>query len=292
MPDDMVLEPTTPAPPAPAVDPTPQAPPPVDPSAAVDPDEAQAIDLPSGKHVPLAVAKALRTELKATKATADKVQQLEQWVAQNKPYVDFIQQNQHLLRQPQPAAQPQQPTADDPALESIAQSLDFMTPDGKPDLARAKRHQQLIRAEAVRIAQEVVAPIAVNTYTDQANRNWHAAVQEKLPNGQTIDANLLRTAWIEVGKQNPASLADPRAVRVIVNNVMAEQWRSSPLSAAPNQAPLPPPVPTEGIGPKPTNQARMNDTQRAIVASRGIDDKKFHDLTQGFQPGRMNPLED
>lgn len=294
MPDPMNLEPTAPAPAAPAAGPAAPAPP----VAPADPDDAIAIDLPEGKHVPLSALKTAREEAKALKEKAAQADQQAAWIAQNKPYVDFIQQNQHLLRQPQQPA-PQQPTGtptqEDAELEELARSLDFYTSDAKPDLRRAKVHQQLIDRQAARIAQQVVAPIAINTYTDQANRNWHTAVQEKLPNGQPIDANLLRTAWVAVGRQNPAQLADPGSVRVIVNNVMMEQMRASPLPNAgvPGATPpLPPPVITEGVGPKPSNTNRMNDEQRAIVSSRGIDDAKFHKLTQDFRPGRMNPLED
>lgn len=262
---------------------------PATPEVPADPDEAHAVEVGGQKMVPLPALQSLRGENKELKAKAAKADEYAAWIAQNKPYVDFINQNPQLLRQP---TQPSAPPEADPQLVQIARSLDFVKTDGSPDLERAKQHQALVRQEARAIAQEVVAPIALNTYTDQATRNWSAACQEKLPNGQQIDHNLLRTAWVEVQKQNPAILADPRAVRIVVNNVMAEQMRSNPLAYQQPPAPGRPPVSTENVGPRTPANGRMNDTQRAIVANRGIDDKKWGELTNGFAPGRMNVLED
>lgn len=287
MAEEMNLEAETiEAPAAPAAPPEPPTPEPV-----ADPDEAQAVEVGGAKMVPLPALKAARAEASALKEKAGKADEYAAWIAQNKPYVDFIQQNQHLLRQPQP--QQAAPPEADPQLVQIARSLDFVKSDGTPDLDRARQHQTLVRQEARQMAQEVIAPLAVQTYSDRATQNWNAACQEKLPNGQQIDHGLLRTAWQEVQRQNPAILADPRAVRIVVNNVIAEQMRATPLAF--NQPPAPgrPPVVTEAVGARqPRTGGGMNDTQRRIVEGRKIDDKKFTELTRDFAPGRMNVLED
>src|SRR5262245_27620450 len=124
MADGMELEPQAP--------PLEQAPEQTPPQA--DPDEAAAVETPQGKMVPLAALKQLRGEHKALKEQAKHAQQLQEWVNTNKPKVDFMDQNQHLWQQPKPPAPP--PDAD-PDLVEIAQSLDFYTTDGKPDLKRA-----------------------------------------------------------------------------------------------------------------------------------------------------------
>ena len=285
MADEMTLDPE-PATPATPAEPEPAAP------AEPDPDEAIAVDLPEkgGKHVPIAALKAVRDENKTLKEQASKAQQYEQWINQNKPYVDFIQQNPQLLQQ-QPRQAPA-PADADPDLVELARSLDYVTPQGQPDIERARKHQGIIRKQAMQMAQEIVGPLAMNTYNDQANRNWQAAVQEKLPTGQNIDPNLLATGWRELQRQNPAMLADPRVVRILINNVVAEQMRANPLGYKQPAAPGRPPVVTENVGAAPRTSNRMNDTQRAIVSGRKIDDKKWGELTAGFNPGRMNVLED
>lgn len=282
MADDLNLEvDETPGPPAE----TPAAPTP-----PPDADEAQAVEVPNaGKHVPLAALKAVREENKALKEKVARVEQLEQYAREAQPYVDFIKQNPHLVQRQQP--QQSAPAEADPKLVKIAKSLDFYTTDGKPDLERAKSHQALIREEAQEIANQVVQPVAMNTYTQAAQRNWQSAVQEKLPNGAPIDPQLLTIAWQGVQRVNPAALADPNTIRFIVNNVMAEQMRANPMYQQPS-APGRPPVVTENVGARPNTANRMNDTQRAIVQGRNIDEKKFNELTAGFTPGRMNVLED
>lgn len=260
--------------------------PPVDPEDAAD--EAVAVETPQGKMVPLPAIKALRKENKELKKQAGKVDQLEQWQRDAAPYVEFVQRNPHLMQPQQPA--PQQ--GDDPALVEIAQTYDFYKAGGGYDLDKAKRHQTNVRREAQQIAQQVVGPVAMTNYNAQATANYQKAVAQKLPNGVPIDKALLDTAWTELYKQNPAVLADPRAVQIMVNNVKMVQLEASPMPPTP-RAPNGPPVVTENVGPRPgAPGTRMNDTQRAIVQNRGIDDKKFGELTAGFTPGRMNILED
>ena len=279
--------------PAPVVVVTPgerAAPAPVEAVVPEDPDAASAVDLPAGPHVPLSALKAVREENKALKERAGQADRLAQENAQLRPYADFVQQNPQLYQRPPTPSITQH--AADPKLERIARSLDFYTTDGKPDLTRAKAHQDLVRDEAREMAQEVVGPLAMNTYERQANTNWQRAATAKLPNGQPIDTGMLTAAWQSVGRQNPALLADERVVRIIENNVIAEQMRAAPLGMPAPVIPGRPPVVTEGQGRAPGTKARMNDSERQLVEGRNIDDAKFADLTKGFQHGRMNALED
>lgn len=279
MADDLNLEVTEqPGPPAAPIEPP--APPP-------DPDEAVAVEVAGAKHVPLSALKAVREELKVAKEKAGKVDALEQWQRDAAPYVEFVQKNPQLI-QPQPPA-PQQ--GDDPALVEIAQTYDFYKVGGGYDLDKARRHQTNVRKEAQAIAQQVVGPVAMTNYNSHAEANWKQAVSQKLPNGAPIDHKMLAAAWTEVGRQNPAILADPKAVQVIVSTVKMAQMEANPIYQQP-AAPGRPPVVTENVGARPGTNNKMNDTQRAIVANRGIDDKKFGELTAGFTSGRMNVLED
>ncbi len=267
--------------------------PPVTPPAEVpppDPDEQDAVELPAGKHVPLAALKSVRAENAALKAKAAENDSLRSQLAQATPYVQFLQQNPQLMQRPQEPLPPA-PVGGDPDLVELAKSLDYYTPQGQPDLDRAQRHLGIVQREARKMAEQIVGPLAQSTYQDASTRNWQAAVQEKLPNGQPIDQTLLRAAWGEVARQNPAMTADPRVARVIVNTVMAEQWRTSPLGAPP-PAPPGPPVRTEhtGSGPRQPRTA-MTDAERAIVKGRMTDDK-YTALTKDFVKGRTNVLEE
>lgn len=278
--DPMVLD-GPPAPPEPVADVAPE------PVIPADPDEAEAVDLPAGKHVPLTALKAVRDENRVLKERAARVDALEQENARLRPYADFVQQNPQLRQPAVPAVTA--PATADPDLLDLAKSLDFYTAEGKPDLDRAARHQALVEKSARKMAQEVVGPLAMSTYERQATQNWNRVVAAKLPNGQPIDTNLLTVAWQSVGRTNPAMLADERVVRIIENNVMAEQMRAG--YQAPPVAPSRPPVVTESSGTRPGTRARMNEAERGIVGDR-LDDAKFADLTKEFQKGRMNALED
>ncbi len=255
---------------------------PVTPPAEVpppDPDEQDAVELPAGKHVPLAALKSVRAENAALKAKAAENDSLRSQLAQASPYVQFLQQNPQLMQRP--VEPPPAPVGGDPELIELATSLDYYTPQGQPDLERAKRHQGIVQREARKMAEQ----------NDASMRNWQAAVQEKLPNGQPIDQTLLRAAWGEVSRQNPAMTADPRVARVIVNTVMAEQWRTSPLGAQP-PAPPGPPVRTESTGANPRQpRTAMTEAEHAIVKDR-MSDEKYATLTKDFVKGRTNVLED
>ncbi len=255
-----------------------------------DPAELEPGDLVDGEKAKglIAALKATREEAKTAKVQAARVAGLEQQIAQLTPYANFVQNNPQLLQPPQPV---QPPPGGDPDLMELAKSLDYYDENGNPDLDRAKRHQSIIDRQARKIAAEMVGPLAQSTYNDAATRNWNQAVTEKLPNGQAIDPNLLSAAWKEVSRNNPALLADPRVARVVVNTVMAEQWRQSPLGTSPPPPPGPP-VHTEGTGASPRQpRVQMTDAEKKIIGQR-MDSEKYLKLTKDFVPGRTNVLED
>lgn len=263
--------------------------------APADPDEADAVELPAGKHVPLAALKTVREENKTLKAQAANVVQLTNWVNENKPYVDFIRQNPQLLQR-QPVAQtPAAPSHQvDPELADIARALDYYKTDGTPDLDRAAKFNTLIDARATKKAQEMVGPVAGTMLNQQAERNWASAVSEKLPNGSGINTQLLSDAWRAVAAYpNGATiLADPRAVKVIVNTVKMQQLESGgqlPMPVTPQRNA---PVVTEDVGSvRRPSRAAMNETEKGIIGKR-MDEAKYNTYTKDFRAGRPNQLED
>lgn len=259
-----------------------------------DPDEAEAVELPQGKMVPLAALKAARGESKAMKEALAAAQGDVQFAAQNRPVIDFIKEHPGILRpQVQAPAATVPLTADDPLLLELAQSLDYYKTDGTPDLVRAAKFGKILKREAETMARQMVEPVAGTILHQQSERNWQAAVNEKLPDGTPIDVTLLTSAWMDVQKYATAGqiLADPKAVKVIVNTVKIQQMeRGGSLPKQP-QAPGQPPIRTEAQGNVPRTRSTMTDTERLVVGGR-MDEKKYGELTRDFKPGRPNVLED
>lgn len=274
--------------------PTPGSPaaPPVE--ASADPDEAEAVELPAGKHVPLSALKAAREELKTAKAALQAAQPDVQFAQQNRGVLDFIQQHPEILRpQPAPAVSQAAPVTD-PRILEFARSLDYFKSDGTPDLDRAAKFFGLMKSMATDEARSMVEPIAGTMLHEKSEQNWRAAVSEKLPNGQAIDVKLLTSAWQDVLKYPNAGhiLADPRAVKVIVNTVKMQQLEAGGQLPAQPAAPNQPPVRTESQGAQPRgSRIVMSETEKAIVGNR-MDEKKYNDYTKDFRPGRPNVLED
>lgn len=287
-----VVEPDV-APVEPVPTPTPGSPvaPPVE--TPPDPDEQDAIELPQGKHVPLSALKAQREENKALKERLAAAATDVQFAQQNRGVLEFIQQHPELLR-PQAAPPPSAPVGADPQLTELARALDYYKSDGTPDLDRAAKFNSIIDTRAEQKARAMVEPVAGTLLHQQSERNWHAAVAEKLPNGQGINSNLLADAWRAV-QQYPNGaqiLADPRAVKVIVNTVKMQQMETGGQLPTPPPPTSGPPVKTEGQGNAPRGpRVAITDTERAIVGGRMTDDK-YAQLTKDFKPGRPNVLED
>lgn len=276
--------------PTPTPDPTP-APAPVEapaPVAPVDPDEAQAVEVQGEKRVPLAALKAAREENKALKERAAKADQYEQYLVQKAPMLKVLEDNPQLFQQ---ATQPQQapaPTGADPELVELARSLDYYDKNGAPDLERAVKHQQIIRREAQRIAQTMVQPLAQTTAQEASNANWARLVTQKLPNGQTINADILAKYWRSVPAQYTA---DKRVAVTVFNQAFAEQMMTSALPNAP-APPANPPLHTENAGSLPRQSKPISPVEAMILEARGMDAKKYGELTKTFTPGRTSSLED
>jgi hypothetical protein len=285
MPMDLETPTPPPAEPTPPAQPAAPPPPAAPPAPPPDPDESQAVDVGGEKMVPLAAVKAVRAENKVLKDKAAKADELAGYVNQVKPYIDVLQANPSLMQGPQP--KPAAPVDADPDLVEIAQSLDYYQQDGKPDLARAAKHQKILQREAHKIAQQMVQPVARQTATQQSQANFVRFANQALPNGQKVDQQLLAKYWQSL----PAEMtADPRVGMVAYNLAYAEQMQNNGLPPQP-PPPVNPPLVTENIGPAPRSKP-MTAIEKMVTAARGISDSKYQELTTGFTPGRPSSLED
>lgn len=281
------LEDVTPAPPveAPPDPVTPPEPPP-------DPDEAGAVELPTGKMVPLPALKAAREEARTAKEAASRVPQLEQQLAQLSGQVQAFQEVQRTLAQSRAEAFAPPIAANDPDLIDLARSLDYYKQDGTPDVARAQKHAALIDARAQKLALQMAIPLHQQAARTQSDANFQRALQVQSPQGQKPKPETLQWMWQNLP---PEYTADPRvaqALPALAMGLEALQGNGSRLPP-PVAPPAAPPLVTEGIGGQPRQRsAPISETERVVLASRGIDEKAYGKLTENFRQGRVSSLED
>lgn len=272
--------------PVPAPDPTPAPADPPVPVAPADPDEASAVEVGGEKMVPLSALKAARSEAKGFKQQAG---QYEQFLVENAPYLKVLKENPNLFQQ---AAQPREapaPSNADPELVELARSLDYYDKNGAPDLERAQKHQTIIRREASRMAQQMVAPLAQSNAQQTTQATFAKFANTKLPNGQQINPQTLAKYFGALAQNG-----------VVVNDQVGyaawslagmEQMQGSPLPAQP-AAPGGPPLHTENVGSVPRRPQQLSEVERLVMQARGLTDKTYNELTKGFSAGRSSSLED
>jgi hypothetical protein len=284
-----VMDLETPEPPVPPVE---AVAPPEPPAPPADPDEVNAIEVQGGKMVPLPALKAAREEARAAKEQAAQLPQLQQQIAQLTGQVTAFQEVQRTLAQSRQEAFAPPAPADNPDLIELARSLDYYKQDGTPDLARAQKHAAIIQKQATAIAQSMVGPIHAQNARTQSAANYQAALQVKSPQGAAPKPETLQWMWQNL----PAEYtADPRVAQALPALAMGLEALQGNGSKLPPQPPPPAnaPLVTEGIGGAPAQRQRpLSETERGVLAARGIDEKHYTKLTENFRSGRTSTLED
>lgn len=270
----------TPAPAAAAA--PPEAPPAVPDDT---PAEVDAVEVAGKKYVPVGVLIGERKQRQALQERATKADELEAYVRDARPYVEFLKNNPDLLKpRNQPPATPSAPTSD-PQAEALAKTLDLYTPDGKPDLARANTLQQLITSTAQTIADKAIGPVHERTAQDQSARNFQIALTVKDADGNSPTQESLAQIW----RTMPAhQTADPNVASILALTALGLDRVSR------KQAPAPPahaPIVTESPG-GPARRPSLSALETKIARDRGISDSKWQELTVGHTPGRAAQLED
>jgi hypothetical protein len=282
----------TPNPPAPPV----AAPEPPAPVETAPPTEPEQEDIPDGAieqggqvMVPLAALKAEREQNKTLKGKAAQADQMTQWVNQARPYIDFLQANPDLMKQRQEPTQApvaQTPAQDDPAAIDLARTLDLYTPEGQPDAKRALKIMTTVETLAERKAQAIVKPVQDQSLQEKAIANFHQAANSQLPNGQTVDRNVLWQIW---SGGDPRVLSTPQGAAAAV----ALAYGMQHMQAAPAiQPPSQPPVVTESFGSRIPGAKPLTEMDQRVIQVRGMDPKKYAEHAKAFKPGETNQLED
>lgn len=249
-----------------------------------DPDDSAAVDLQGGKYVPLEALRAARSEAKGLKDRASQAENLQAQVQQMQAYIQGLQQQQQ--RPPEPP--PQSPTSD-PELVELANSLDYIRADGKPDLERAAKHQAIMQRQAMKIAQQMVGPLQQQTAQERSAGNYQRALATRTPNGLQAKPETLNWMFREL----PVGMtSDPRVAQVLPALAIGLDalYGNNPLPANP-APPVNPPAYTEASGGSLRRPTPMTDAERKIIEARGMDEKKYADYTKDWKPGRGTVLE-
>ena len=235
----------------------------------------------------------LRSERKDLKGAKEQLSQLQQQVAEMKPYADFVRNNPQLLqpRQPEPQTPPP-PDADPDAIEA-ARLMDFYRADGTPDVERGAKWLALQDKRANRVAQTTIQPLQQQSLQERANANYVMLRNFKLANGAALKPEIVDGLWQAAAREPNGlqTLANPESVRALALLAMGAQAYATPQQPA---APAAPPVVTEASGGRPSlAPVRLSALEERVLSQHGhLNATKYADLTKDFKPGRANVLED
>jgi len=273
--------PATPAP-APAPPPPAAAAPP---APAAEPVEPEAVDVGGEQMVPLRALIAERNEKKALKERGG---QLEQYYNQTKPYVDFINANPGLLKQPQPQHAPPAPAAEvDPDVVMLAETLSLYNPDGSLNTKGAEKILQVAEKRSDKRVQAAIQPHVQQTAQERSARNFHQALNTTMPNGVKPDQVALTNLW----RSLPAHLtADPNVATILQLAATGAAVMGAPQRVAP--APNAPLVSEPSGGQPRPGGGRLTQLERDVAATRGISETKWGELGKGFTAGRSSQIEE
>lgn len=271
-----------PDPPAP---PPPIAAAPETPAEEDTPAEVESVEVAGKKYVPVGALIGERKQRQALQEKANKADQLEAYVNDARPWVDFLKANPDLLkpRQQAPPA-PAEPTTD-PQAESLAKTLDLYTADGKPDLSRAQTLQQLITSTAQTIADKAIGPVHERNHQDQSARNFQIALTVKDADGRTPSPESLTHIWRTMSAEQTAN---PNVASILALTAMGLDRVSK---KNPPPAPAHAPIVTESLGGS-VRRPSLSQLETNIARDRGISEAKWQENTKGFVAGRPTTLED
>lgn len=259
--------------------------------AAAPPEEATdpgVVEVAGQKLVPLSAMISERKQRQALAEKAARTDQLEAYVNESRPYVEFLKANPDLLKPRQAAPPP--PTSfgappPDPQVESLARTLDLYTPEGQPDLVRATTIRTMMTQTAEQIARQTIAPIHEQTHQDQSARNFQIALTYKDPQGRSPSKESLTAIWRTMEARQTA---DPNVASIMTLTALGLDYANHKPGIAP---PAQPPIVTEGAGGGARRPA-LSQLEASIARDRGVSEAKWQEHTKGFVPGRSQQLED
>lgn len=258
-----------------------------DPAAPTEEDDPTTVDL---KDIPkvgglLGELKQTRQLNKQLRERATKADQLEAYVNDVRPYVDFLKSNPDLLK-PRQAAPVAQPDAQvDPRAAQLATTLDLYLPDGKPDVARASVVLRMNDESVQRQIQQAVAPVHERSYQEASAYNYQVALTIKDAQGRSPSAEALTQIWRTM---SPKQTADPNVASILALTALGlDSVKHKAQPAAPGRAP----IVTEGTGPT-VGRVSLSALEQSVARDRGVKESDWAERTKGFVAGRAHTLED
>lgn len=315
-------EPAGGAPPAQA---QPPAEPPAEPPAPEPEPEGTIVDAAGRKMVPLESLIATRTELKAAKQLAAGIEQLREAAARGEQAAQVLDTLQPLIQRlrsrpdivaavmgqagmmpaqphgpPQgyqypPGYQPPYPQQDPGEAimpkheaEDLARTLELYTPQGVPDIDRARKLAIMMRRTSRDEALAAQAPIAQTVAGNQAGtlKQQYAQVRDK--HGRMVNQAVLDQLFAIVPPELVAR--DPQVAGVLY--YAAKGYAAHHGLDEPTAPPRPPLVSEPAGGRPPAGGAGpLTEFDRAIQRTMQVSDKQYQETAARYQPGRINILE-
>jgi hypothetical protein len=289
-----------------------QTPPAEAPPAPVeeDPEPAGVLtDAAGRKLVPIEALHQTRQELKAAKALAAQVEQLREAAAHGEQVEQQLDTLRPLLARlknrpdivaavmapgPGPAAGPQSPYPTDPGeailpkhdAEDLARTLELYTPDGTPDLLRARKLALFMRRTGGEEALRVTAPVSETMAANQAGtlRQQYAQIKDKA--GRTVNPQILNQMFQIVP---PGLIAqEPNVAGVLYYAAKGYAAHHGLDEAAPVGRP---PLMSEPSGGRAPAVATLTELDRNLQRAMQVSEKQYTDAGARYKPGAINILE-
>lgn len=261
---------------------------PAEPAAVAEEVDPNAVDLKDEGRVRglLAELSRKRGETRDLKAKAERADQLEAYVNESKPYVDFLRANPDLLK---PRTTPE-PKADAPTVDpntlALAKTLDLYDANGQPDVQRAQTIRSLIDTTAKQHAAAAVQPFEQSRAQQASAANFNHALAIKDANGRSPSKEALTHLW----RNMPAEkTADPQVAAMLALTALGYDTLAGKAAIQPPAKPV---LETESSGGAPRNAKPMSELETTIAKERGVPAGKWSDLTKGHNSGRSSVLED
>lgn len=255
-------------------EPTPAETPPVETPAPVEEDP---VEVQGKKMVPLGVAEKLRGERQELKDQLEqgktKLAQQDQWIVQAQPILQRMQAEPKIAEWVRTGALPSTspPEATDPALESMAKTLDLYDPSGKPDLARAKALQAFVKQEAQTLVDDRIKPLATRTAQGAASVNYEKLKATRLPDGSTVDPEILDHWWNALGVDHTQ---DPNVAATALLQAIGHQVMTGKAFAKPVARQAQPALVTDTAGGK-GGRVTLTDVHLKIAKEMGVEAADF-----------------
>jgi len=234
----------------------------------------------------------LERRLKELEPASQEAAQLRQYIAEAKPYIEFLKNNPHLL-QPQAAPAPQAPQVDTEA-EEYARDFDLYDKQGQLDVGKARRildkNAKSAREAAAEAAQSVTGPVAETLESHAVLGVIQQLYQEKDADNNPINPVAIKavseTLVNTLGQKGArAFLANPQSYGVL------QQMAWGAHAKIPKKATVKPPAHDPLVTERAGGRGEDVTVSTQHLGRLGLSEDKYKAAARNFKPGQFNALE-